>query len=70
MMEKQEKQIREQKMARDAAKNAASSSSLQEITIIPNTSKVTAVSSEPQQPLSAQSKPSESLEVEARERAK
>jgi hypothetical protein len=72
MMEKQEKQIREEKRAREAAQNAAaassSSSSPQEITIIPNTSKVTAASSDPLQPLTAQSKPLESLEVEIRER--
>jgi hypothetical protein len=70
MMEKQEKQIREEKRAREAAQNAAaaSSSSPQEITIIPNTSKVTAASSDPLQPLTAQSKPLESLEVENRER--
>jgi 3-polyprenyl-4-hydroxybenzoate decarboxylase len=73
MMEKQEKQIREEKRAREAAKDAAaasssSSSSPQEITIIPNTSKVTAASSDSLQPLTAQSKPSESLEVENRDR--
>jgi hypothetical protein len=76
MMEKQEKQIREEKRAREAAKDAAAatsssssfSSSPQEITIIPNTSKVTAASSDPLQPLTAQSKPSESLEVENRDR--
>jgi hypothetical protein len=75
MMEKQEKQIREEKRAREAAKDAAaasssssSSSSPQEITIIPNTSKVTAAFSDPLQPLTAQSKPSESLEVENRDR--
>ena len=74
MVEKQEQQIRDQKKkARDAAMHAASSSStspLQQITIIPNTSNVTVASSvassDPLQTLSAQSKPSESLEVETR----
>lgn len=72
MMEKQEKAIREEKKARDAVRNAvsssASSSSPQEITIIPNTSHIATASSELLQPLSDRAKLSESLEVETRDK--